>query len=276
MKKLLAFLLAGVSGLAAAQTPARNPMPDGSGDMYVGLGASVQPRYEGASEHRTRAAPLLQVEFSNGVFLSGMQAGWHLARQAALECGPLLAVHAGRDESGGRGGVIDVFPAFVSSDRASLTGNRLAGQPEIKARLTGGAFLNYYLAPRLRLNNSVLYGAGGDGLAWEASVQAMAAPMASPHRLSLSAGVTLVNRAYSQAFFGVPAERLRAPGVVTYSPDGGVKDLFVVARWNWALSPAWIVSSSVRAQRLSGDARNSPLVERSGQISITSGLAHRF
>jgi outer membrane protein len=61
MNKLLS--LAAVSVLASgelaggqvqAQTPAANPMPDGSRDMYVGLGVQSAPRYEGREAARYR------------------------------------------------------------------------------------------------------------------------------------------------------------------------------------------------------------------------------
>jgi outer membrane protein len=55
MVKLFVLALAGACGVAHAQTPAANPMPDGSRDMYVGLGAQYAPRYEGAAARRTTA-----------------------------------------------------------------------------------------------------------------------------------------------------------------------------------------------------------------------------
>lgn len=277
MKKLLALTLSGVSSVAAAQTPAVNLMPDGSRDMYIGLGAIVQPRYEGADEHRTRALPLLQVEFSNGVFLSGMSAGWHLSQRPGLEFGPLVGVHPGRDESG-VGGKLGGVTDMASPDRGflSFNSNRLAGLDEIDPHVTAGGFVNVYLRPGVRINNTVQYGAGGNGLVWEASVQKVAGSMDSPHRVSLAAGVSVVNRHYNETFFGVPGTTARLTGLAEYRPDGGVKDVFIGARWNWALSPSWIVTTSARASRLTGDARKSPLVERTSQFSISTGLAYRF
>lgn len=278
MKKLLALTLSGFSSVAAAQTPAVNLMPDGSRDMYIGLGAIVQPRYEGSDEHRTRALPLLQVEFSNGVFLSGMSAGWHLSARPGLEFGPLVGVHPGRDESGLGGKLGGVTESLASPDRGFLAyaNNRLAGLDDIDPHLTAGGFLNYYLRSDLRLNNTLQYGAGGNGLVWEASVQKVAGSMDSPHRVSLAAGVTVVNRHYNETFFGVPGGTARITGLAEHHPDAGVKDVFIGARWNWALSPSWIVTTSARASRLTGDARKSPLVERTSQFSISTGLAYRF
>lgn len=279
MNKFLALALCGCCGGAAAQTAAPNRMPDGSHDMYVGLGAIAQPRFEGAAGHRTRALPLLQVEFSNGLFVSGMSAGWHLSQRPGLEFGPLLALQARRDETGSGGGIGGIPPEQSYAGPPALaanTTNRLSGMPVIKAHLQGGAFFNVEMGAGLRLTNSVLVGAGGDGLAWELGVQRVAADFASHHRFSVALGATVVNSAWNQTFFGVSESDHLRSGNPRYAPGGGVKDVFAAARWNWALSPAWMLSTSVRVARLSGDARRSPLAERTTQTTVSTGLAYRF
>ena len=279
MNKFLALALFGYCCGAAAQTAAPNLMPDGSHDMYAGLGAISQPRFEGAAVRRTRALPLLQVEFSNGLFVSGMSAGWHLSQRPGLEFGPLLAVQPRRDETGSGGGIGGIPPEQSYAGPPTLaanTDNRLSGMPVIKAHLQGGAFFNVEMGAGLRLTNSVLYGAGGDGLAWELGVQRVAADFASHHRLAVSLGATVVNSAWNQTFFGVSESDHLRSGNPRFAPGGGVKDVFAAARWNWALSPNWMLSTSVRVARLAGDARRSPLAERPTQTTVSTGLAYRF
>ncbi|MFP5393756.1 MAG: MipA/OmpV family protein [Gammaproteobacteria bacterium] len=287
MKIFFVLALAGACGSAAGQTPANNPMPDGSRDMYVGLGASSQPRYDGADNRRTRALPLLQFEFSNGLFVSGLSAGWHLAQGERIEYGPLLAFQPRRTPAGlgaGAGGVSAEGEGFAYGPPTLTPGvavqtagaNRLEGMRTVRAHAQGGVFLNYYLTPQLRLTNSVLYGAGGKGLAWELGLQRIAAQFGEHHRLSASAGLTVVNRQYNETFFGVTQAEHLSSGNAPYAPDGGIKDVFVGGRWNWALSPSLMLTSSARVSRLTGDARRSPLVEQPTQFSISTGLAVRF
>ncbi len=294
-----ALLLALAGSHAAAQTPAANLMPDGSRDMYVGLGVVGQPRYEGAAERRVRALPLLQVQFSNGVFLSGMTAGMHLSSSPSVEFGPLLALQPRRTDDGvvsGVGGVdtsnvhgfggptlfpppplLSSPPPVAPPQRLYRWGdNRLHGMDPVRARVQAGGFLNIYLSPQWRLTNSVLAGAGGNGLVWNAGVQHLTGDFSAAHRLALTAGLELVNGGYNRTFFGVtPAETLRT-GNPQYSPGGGLKNVYLGARWNWALSPSWMLSTTARVARLQGDARTSPLVERPNQITISTGLARRF
>ena len=277
MKKLLALTLVVACDAAWAETPATNAMPDGSRDMYVGLGVVAAPDYLGASEKRTSALPLLQVEWSNGVFVSGLSAGMHWSRRQDVEFGPLLAIDAGRDQDGPQqvGGVTAFRGVQVGPESAG--GQGLQGMPDVHARLQGGVFANYYLAPSLRLASSVLVGAGNerDGVVWQIGLQQMWSALPH-HRLSLSAGVNLVNRRYNVGFFGVSPEEAMSSGHPQYAPGGGLRDVYVGAAWNWALSPSWMVASAARLTRLRGDARHSPLVERPTNFTVSSGLVYRF
>lgn len=306
MRTLFALALAGAVPAAWAQTPASNPMPDGSRDMYVGLGVVSAARYQGSGEQRLSALPLLQVEWSNGVFASGMSAGMHLSSNPVLEYGPLLALMARRSNTGSRDAIglplasLDaagnptistggkpsrpsVAPPAVdkvgeSTESTERSGNGLAGIDPIGARLQAGVFFNYYLTPTLRLTNNVLAGAGRDrhGASWTVGLQHVTRVLAPHHRVSLAAELTMVNRSYNESYFGVSLQDSMNSGHPLYLPGGGVRDVAVSARWNWALSPGWMVSSALRAARLQGDARRSPLVERPNNITVSTGLAYRF
>lgn len=292
MKTLLAYLLAGACAAASAQTPATNPMPDGSRDMYVGLGAVSSAHYVGGNARQVRALPLVQLQWSNGLFISGMSAGMHLSTMNRFEYGPLLAMHAGRDHDGsgqGAGGIDQPFTGLlpppdegrddpISAVRLAPAGTGLAGMRRIRSALQAGAFANFYLTPRVRLTSSVLYGAGDgrDGVLVNLGVQHVATSLGARHRVSLSAGANLVNRSYNQAYFGISDDEaflgVRDPHVA----GGGVRDIYLGAGWNWALSPSWMLVSAARVSQLKGDARRSPLVLRPASVTVSTGLAYRF
>lgn len=289
MRKLLATVLLSTcaADAMAAETPSANPMPDGSRDMYIGVGAMSAPRYEGASSTRPQALPVMQIQWSNGVFVSGMSAGLHLSDRPDLEWGPLLALQPRRTPSGnaavlggtsgsdGNNGIIGMPLVPVA---AAPSANRLAGLDDIGARLQGGGFINYYLSPEWRLTGNVLAGSGRDrdGVIAGLDLQRLALPLATHHTLSLSLGAAWVNAAYNRSYFGVtPAEALRS-GNRAYAPAGGLKEVRASVRWNWALGPSWLLTSSVRLTRLGGDAGASPLVERRTTRTVSSALAYRF
>lgn len=288
MEKLLALTLAGLCGTVSAQTPATNLMPDGSHDMYIGLGAVSAPAYEGARERRRSALPVLQMEWSNGIFVSGLSAGMHLSRQPSMEFGPLLAVHRGRTESGSSRGVggVDASagentlappdPGFEAKKVQSEVGP-LSGMNDIDRRLEAGGFFNYYLTPQLRLTNNVLVGSGKErnGARWNLGLQYIVRPGAH-HSLSLAAGLTLVNRHYNETYFGVTPEEEMSSVNRAYAPSGGLKDALLGARWNFAFAPAWILTSGLQFARLQASAKDSPLVERPSNLTVSTALAYRF
>jgi outer membrane protein len=285
MEKFLALALAGACGVAAAQTPATNPMPDGSRDMYVGLGAVSAPRYEGGRERRVSALPVLQVQWSNGIFVSGQSAGMHLSDQPAVEYGPLVALLARRDDSGssrGLGGLEGMgFANALApplSVKARYDATRLTGMDEIGNRLQAGGFVNVYLSPAMRLTNSLLYGSGHErnGLRWTADLQQLATPLAAHHALSLTAGLTLANRNDSQSYFGVSADEAARSINPAYHAGGGLRDVHLGARWNWSLTPAWMLTTNLKAARLLGSAKDSPLTERPTNVTVSTAIAYRF
>jgi outer membrane scaffolding protein for murein synthesis (MipA/OmpV family) len=295
MRQYLFLALAGACSTVAAQTPATNPMPDGSRDMYIGAGVQSVPRYDGADDSRSRPLPVIQVQWSNGIFVSGTTLGWHLSHSPSLEFGPLLAVSPRRDQDGlslhfgsiaegtnSRATITSNPGGFVPVTREEHVveeSNRLAHMDVIKARVLVGGFVNYYLSPKLRLTNSLAYGSGKDrdGARLHTSLQYMMEDVVPHHTLVLSAGVSVVNRANNETWFGVTKEEAeRMNSKEFYRPGAGVQDVRAGIRWNWALSPSWMLTSGATVTRLTGDARKSPLVERATNYSVSTALAYRF
>ncbi|MES2901086.1 MAG: MipA/OmpV family protein [Pseudomonadota bacterium] len=264
-------------------------MPDGSRDMYVGLGVLSAPEYQGSVKRDTSAQPLIQMEWSSGVFVSGMSLGMHLSREPSLEFGPLVSIAPGRDYNGtarGAGGISEIGgptlgPITGAGDRAGIDfsgGNLLYGLDSVPSRLQAGGFVNFYLTPDWRITNSLQYGSGRDrkGVIWNIGLQHIAAELAPNHRVSASLGVNMVNRSYNQSYFGVTDVEFDRGAVAAFYPEAGMRDMYVAARWNWLLSPRWMLTSSARFARLQDEAKKSPLVRRQNDVSIAMGLAYRF
>ncbi|WP_028103500.1 MipA/OmpV family protein [Pseudoduganella violaceinigra] len=290
MRQYLFLAIAGACGAVAAQTPATNPMPDGSRDMFIGIGAQSEPRYEGARDNRTRPLPVIQVQWSNGIFVSSMSLGWHLSQSPSMEFGPMLTLSPRRDRDGlsyGAGGVSEGAGArmgFASADpvgfepEAGDDGDRLRDMDVIQRRVLAGGFFNYYLSPKLRLTNTLSYGSGRrhNGAQLHTALQYMMEDVAPHHCVVLSAGLSLANGAENRTWFGVTEAEADRAGMRAYRPGAGVQEVRAGVRWNWALSPAWILTSGATVSRLVGDAKHSPLVERPTNYSVSTALAYRF
>jgi outer membrane scaffolding protein for murein synthesis (MipA/OmpV family) len=280
MNKLLFLALAVSCASGRAETPAANPMPDGSHDMYAGLGVQSAPRYEGTGSRKVSALPVLQVEWSNGIFVSGMSAGMHLSANPALEYGPLLAVLPGRDERGTGAGIADAGSAGFTplASFKTIAVDRLTGLDDIATRVQGGGFLNLYLDPQWRLTSSLLYGSGRErnGARLELGVQRLAAALGDHQRVSLAAGLTAVNRNDNQTWFGVSAAESLQSRFDYYAPGGGLRDVHADLRWTWTWTPSWMLTTRLQAQRLLGSASHSPLVERPSNLTVSTAIAYRF
>jgi outer membrane protein len=284
-----------IGGGALAQTPSANPMPDGSRDMFWGLGVVSRPNYVGAADARTGVLPVLQVQWSNGVFIFGATGGVHLSSQPDLEYGPLFAYESKRTASGqgfiavGTGGGGD--GSIVSNPGGGFIpdpGNKLSGLPDIPARLLAGGFFNRQFGPHWRWSNSLLLGAGEarNGVRFVPQIQY--AVNRAHHTVSLAAGLTWGNRAHNQAYFGVEplpagivpdevAGGARIARVVPpYEASAGIKDVYLDLHWNYGISAAWLLTSSLKLSHLQGSAAASPLVERRTGLLIGSALAYRF
>jgi outer membrane scaffolding protein for murein synthesis (MipA/OmpV family) len=261
-------------------------MPDGSRDMYAGLGVQSAPRWDGTGSRKVSALPVLQVQWSNGLFISGMSAGMHLSDDPTFEYGPLLAVQPGRDRTGtgqaldgvGSVGTTLIGPVPDPIEKHALRGTDLDGMDKIGARLQGGVFANYYVTPQWRLTSSLLYGAGNDhdGARLDLGVQRLAVELGARHHVSLSAGATVVNRNYNQTYFGVTLAEVSRSRFSYYEAGGGLQDAHVGVRWNWAWSPSWMLTTNLQARRLLGSAARSPLVERSTNLTVSTAIAYRF
>ncbi|MBI5922682.1 MAG: MipA/OmpV family protein [Betaproteobacteria bacterium] len=284
-KSCFLILFAACCTPAPAQTLAVNLMPDGSRDMYVGIGLQSRPMFEGSGVRKTNAVPAIQVQWSNGAFISGATAGWHLSGHPNIEYGPLLIVDPGRSGSGLRGspqgelGGSSISGLIPEAVPVSGTGRgRLNGMHTIDASLTAGAFLNYYLDSKVRLLSGFSYGSGNDhrGALAYLGVQKSIDDLAPHHTLVLSAGANWANGAYQRSYFGVSAAEYLSSGHAMYTPGAGIKDLHGGVRWNWALSNSWLLSSTLEAKILQAAASRSPLTERRSSASVSTAVAYRF
>jgi len=275
-KTLLLLSLLALPCLSLAQTPAARMMPDGSRDLYFGVGVSSTPRYQGAASRKTDPVALIQLQWSSGLFFSGLSAGMHLSAEPHLEFGPLLAIEPGRSTSGqGKLSEIgDVGGASIAAPVETEPARQLQFS-EVPSRPVAGAFFNYYLDESLRVTSSMLYGSGQDRNGLLAGVGLQKGVAVAPHhKLSVTLGANWGNRRYHQAYFGVAGGQDKS--IAGYAPSAGVRDLHLTFHWNWELSNLWLLTSRFSVYRLTGDAASSPLVERRSQVSVRTGLAYRF
>ncbi|MYM21505.1 hypothetical protein GTP46_02450 [Duganella sp. FT135W] len=253
MNKLLPFLLLPLCGVAVAEDSSVPMMPDGSRDMYVGVALASSTAAAAGETRPILLRPLLQVEWSNGIFVSASGVvGMNFSPSAGVEYGPLLA---------------------DSNSRNPTDNHRLRGSHAIDGTLDAGGYFNYYLGDDARLTSRLIYDTSAHGLRSEVGVQKSWSGLAPHHTFSLSAGVSLASGSVMRERYEVSRA---AGGPRDYTPSGGVTAVNVGANWNWALSSKWLLTSGGNVTRLGAEPAASPVVERRTFLNVYSGFAYRF
>jgi outer membrane scaffolding protein for murein synthesis (MipA/OmpV family) len=251
---LISLLLAGACLPTLAQGSATMMMPDGSRDMYAGLALTASTAAAPGEQRPTVLRPLLQVQWSNGIFLSASGvAGWQLSERPGVEYGPLL---------------------LGSNDRDPHDSRRLAGSHPIRGTPDLGGFYSFYLNPQLRLQSRLSYDTSARGWSSGFELQQALPELAPHHSLSLSVGLGVNSGAVMRERFEVVGNGASAPR--SYHPGGGVAGAGAAVNWNWQLGSSWLLHSSLSGNRLGSEAAGSPIVERRNSLTWSSGLAYRF
>jgi len=96
--------------------------------------------------------------------------------------------------------------------------------------------------------------------------------------ITIRVGTTFASAEFMQTYFGVtPAQSRRTrAGLPAYSPDGGVKDVFIAVGGSYDINDRWVFKGGARYGRLLDEAADSPIVETPDQVSGTVGLAYLF
>lgn len=246
------------------------PPPGWSGGVLAGV-ASV-PRYEGSRHSRTQPVLGGEVYYRPGVGVGGSVAmgsrglvwtPWQsLAGSASLG----LSVDPGRVDHGER----TLTPVGLRPGS-----NELRGMGEVKATALVAASGSLALGPASltgALRQAVSSHRGtlvdvGLALPWKLHRHAT---------LTLTPGVTWASARHMQAYFGVTPLQSAASGFAAFDAGAGLKSHSLLLDFDMALSRHWHLNAMLRAQRLSGDAADSPLTQRTQQTSGMLAARYEF
>lgn len=235
-----------VATQAAAQTRA----PDRA---VVGIAAVYAPAYQGADDYRLMPFPVIDVTYGR-FFASGRKGlGYNVID------GPVVKVSAGA--------------TFVP-------GYRRRDAPVGVGRLDGGAGLRVATDMRFggflaTLGATKVVSGDVDGALADAS---LAYPIRVSDRLSLtpSASATWADSQYNRAYFGISAAQAVASKLPAYRPGGGVKDVSLSLSASYRLNDRVSLGATASLNRLTGDARRSPIVVEPTRPSAVVSAAYRF
>jgi outer membrane scaffolding protein for murein synthesis (MipA/OmpV family) len=272
---LLAGIMACGARVACAQTP--SPMqewqyPGGielerlfaqeipEWDRILGLAASVQPVYSGASRYRASEGPVINIRYRDRVFFStGEGLGVDFLQGKHYRVSLSVGVDLGRREEW---------------DISQLRGlGDIPRAPFFK--LSSSYVISKRLPIILRADIRKIAG-GSAGLVGDVEVYT---PLpGSSRKLVMFAGpsVTVADRKHLQTGYGISALQSLDSGYPVYNTHGGLEKAgfgFSATRF---FTTHLLANADLSASRLLGSAGNSPLVQRRTQGSFDLSVAYRW
>lgn len=258
MQNLLAHGALALLAVVATAAPAQ-AQEEGARRVRIGLGAQVTPSYPGADD--VRFGPFINVDIARGDTPFMFEAPDETAaitiyNRNGLGFGPSFNLQNSRRD-------------------------RHVGVPigRVDTTVEAGGFVQYNLTPGFRVRADLRRGLGGhDGFVGGISADLIVRDR-DRYVLSLGPRITLSNRRYQRAYFGVDAAQATATGLPAFSAEGGVQSVGAAAGLFYQLSRRFGLMSYARYDRLASDPADSPIVRRFGsrdQFSGGLGLTYTF
>lgn len=239
--------------------------------VTLGAAAIIKPKYEGSNEHEVIPIPIIIPKFTeNPNDDSAVTAVRKRVKFRGLDDIRIRVLGSERFQIGAVTGYI--------TKRDQDDGDLLKGLGDIDGGLVLGAYSAFTFGA-FTFDAAVMEKVTGDDAGPEFRLGIETSRQITERvRLGIRVGTTIASEDYMQTYFGVTAAqsgRSRA-GLPVYTPDGGVKDVFVAVGSTVDLNDRWLLKAGARYGRLLGDAADSPVIETKDQVSGTIGLGYRF
>lgn len=225
----------------------------GQNRAVVGLAGVYAPAYQGADDYRLLPFPVIDLKY--GRFFASPRRGVG----ANLVDGDNVDLGAG----------VTFVPGYRRRD-APVGIGRLSGGAgaRVSADVKAGMLMASVSATKV-LSGDV------DGALVDAS---LAMPFRPSARLTLipSVSTTWADGAYNRAYFGVSAAQSAASGLPAFRPGGGIKDVSASLAATYRLNDKVSLGATAVVTKLTGDAKDSPIVVDPTQPAAFVSVAYRF
>jgi outer membrane protein len=222
----------------------------------LGAGLALAPEYPGASSERARLAPLIAIDFDDRVSIGPLGIGVTAVRWHGLRAGPVLGFRGGRRES---------------------DDPRLAGLGDISSSVTGGLFAAYTRGPleisataRQAISHST------NGLSGLLQVNVRHAFVMARTFVAAGPDVEFGNGDFERTWFGISAAQATTSGLAVYAPRAGINRVGLHADLTHRLTQHILLRFFARLSDITGEAAQSPIIERRAQVEVGAGIAYHF
>lgn len=248
----------GVSeGLFSIGAPEITQSPSGTSSPWrfsLGAGVVNMPKFPGASGTKWEVVPAVSVNYDRFFLGANPDAGSLVS----------LGAYLYRDSNWRVGAAITydfIQPRSESDD------SRLNGLGDVK-RTAHAELFGVYTYQFITARASVLTDIAGNDRGTVATFDLMGRYQPIP-ALTLSAGpgLTWASSQYNETYFGVTSEQSARSGLPTFSAGSGLNELRFSINGAYRIATRWNVGASVSFAWLRGDATDSPITEKTSQIT---------
>lgn len=230
-------------------------------EVNVGMGAQLQPKYDGSDQYQVLPGPAIDVRYYNLAFLStGEGLGVNVFHGKTYRVGAALTYDLGRTDLYG------FEPSGINRLRA--VGGVPPG-PEAKL------FAEYVWFPVV-FRVDVRRALGGYN-GWVGDLSAYM-PVVGTQRYFVFVGpsVTFVDGNYMQNYFGISKSQAQASGFPEFRAVGGLKQISFGASGTWFFYRQWFTNGVLAINHLLNDAARSPTTQQETQYAIGFTIGYDF
>jgi len=222
-----------------------------------GPGIGVQPAFMGAKRYRTLPSAIFDIRYKDQFFLSDAEGiGVNLIHEPGFRAGVGMGYDFGRN---------------------THDDPRLRDLPNVSFAPEPKVFAQYFLFPVV-LTASLRKGIGGnDGVVGDLGAY-VPVPLTQDRTWLLFAGpsVTLADRRYMNAYFGVAPDSSRLSGLRSFEANGGFSSAGAGLTNFYLIGDHWLLEGDFAYRRFLGDAARSPVIETKIQTSVDFNVGYRF
>ncbi|WP_431140336.1 MipA/OmpV family protein [Enterobacter mori] len=248
--------------LALLTTPVLAAEQSEGNVLTLGGGVDVAPRYSGSDKSRVGAAQVVDYAMANGFFISTTRGVGYSNNIGNLDYSAAVSYRTGRKDKD------------VSSDSISSGSDYLRGMGDIKGSAIVVPGLGYKVTDwlHLQLQAEVPVSERDNG-------EVVHFGIISPLYISPKNEVTLAltsswgSDKYMQTYYGVSAAQSAASGFARHDAGAGIYAYSLNLDWTHRLTSRWSVLAAAGVTQLTGDAADSPIVQRktspTGSLKVT-------
>lgn len=234
------------------------PPPDWT--VRLGMAARISPYYDGTGNYYPLAGPAIDIRYRDQGFLStGEGLGWNIVHSDHWRAGIALTYDFGRREKHDH--------------------DHLAGLGNIGMAVESKLFAEYVVSKEfplvIRANARRQFG-GANG--WLGDLGAYMPLPGSSDKFAWFAGptMTVADSAYMSRWYGVTAEQSARSGLPQYHAGAGIRSYGGGGSAMWFFGKHWFATADFGIAALVGDARNSPVVSHSANMTGDISIMYEF